>query len=281
VTRGTWSEFGMRLGVGSYTYTWAIGVPGYAAPARPLTAEHLIARAAALGVRLVQICDNLPLDPHDLSAAETLAEQAARANVTLETGTRGIGVAHLRAQLGLARSLRAALLRVVIDTAEHHPDADEVMRLLGEVLPEFEQAGVTLAIENHDRFRVQELARIVTTLASPCLGVCLDTANSFGALEGPDVVVGALAPLTVSLHIKDFTLARLPHQMGFLIEGCPAGQGRLDLPWLLKALSEAGRAPDAVLELWTPPEAEVEQTIAKEARWAEESVAYLRTLLPE
>jgi 3-oxoisoapionate decarboxylase len=271
----------MRLGVGSYTYTWAIGVPGYAAPARPLTAAGLIARAAALGVRLVQICDNLPLDPHDLRAAETLAEQAARANVTLETGTRGIATAHLRAQLRLAQSLRATLLRVVIDTAEHRPDAEEAIRLLGQVLPEFEECGVTLAIENHDRFGVPELARIVTTLASPRLGVCLDTVNSFGALEGPEVVVGTLAPLTVSLHVKDFTLARLLHQMGFLIEGCPAGQGRLDLPWLLRMLSEAGRDPDAVLELWTPPEPEVEQTIAKEARWAEESVAYLRTLLPD
>lgn len=50
----------MKLGVGSYAYAWAIGVPGHQ-PARPLDAFGFLERAAGLGVRLVQICDNLPM----------------------------------------------------------------------------------------------------------------------------------------------------------------------------------------------------------------------------
>jgi hypothetical protein len=68
--------------------------------------------------------------------------------------------------------------------------------------------------------------------------------------------------------------------MGFTIEGRPAGKGRLNIPWLLDRLRDLGRDPNAILELWTVPEAATEATIAKEASWAAESIAYLRTLIP-
>ena len=112
------------------------------------------------------------------------------------------------------------------------------------------------------------------------MGICLDTVNSFGALEGPEVVVEALAPYTVNLHVKDFIIRRANHMMGFAIEGTPAGQGRLDIPWLLERLRAAGRDPNAIIELWTPPEPDLAATIAKEDAWARESVAYMRSVLP-
>jgi L-ribulose-5-phosphate 3-epimerase UlaE len=105
--------------------------------------------------------------------------------------------------------------------------------------------------------------------------------NSFGALEGPEVVVDALAPYTVSLHVKDFTIRRVDHQMGFVVEGSPAGQGRLDIPWLLESISEAGCEPNAIIELWTPPDPDLPATIAKEEAWARESVTYMHRLVPE
>ena len=155
------------------------------------------------------------------------------------------------------------------------------MELLRPQREAFLRAGVTLAIENHDRFPASVLAGIVRALGTEWVGVCLDTVNSFGALEGPRVVVETLGPLTVNLHVKDFAIFRAGHQMGFTIEGRPAGQGRLDVPWLLELLHQQGRDVNAILELWTPPEAALDNTIAKERRWAEESAAYLRTLIKE
>jgi hypothetical protein len=38
----------MRLGISSYTYTWAIGVPGFSSE-RPLDAVGLLRNAVALG----------------------------------------------------------------------------------------------------------------------------------------------------------------------------------------------------------------------------------------
>jgi hypothetical protein len=50
----------------------------------------------------------------------------------------------------------------------------------------------------------------------------------------------------------------------------------LDIPWLLAKLNNYGRDLSAILELWTPPENTLDETIAKEHLWVEESIAYLK-----
>lgn len=270
----------MRLGISSFTYTWAIGVPGHP-PEHPMKALDLLDKAAELGVHLVQVGDNLPL--HQLSSVELadFEEYASELGVSIEVGTRGIGYDHLRTYLQLAERLNSPILRVVIDTADFHPDADEVVDMIKAIIPEFERAGVCLAIENHDRFKAKTLAGILERIGSQYVGICLDTVNSFGALEGPEAVLEALGPLVVNLHVKDFAIFRASHLMGFSVEGRPAGQGQLDTSWLLQELRGLDLNPNAILELWTPPEETLSATIAKEDAWAAASIEYLRTLIPD
>jgi sugar phosphate isomerase/epimerase len=168
---------------------------------------------------------------------------------------------------------------VVVDTTAHHPHPQEVVALLRMMLPAFEQAGVTIAIENHDRFKVQTLVDIVRALNSRFVGICLDTVNSFGALEDPVRVVEALSPYVVNLHIKDFRVRRANHNMGFVVEGTPAGQGMLDLPRLLEQLRP--RDFNAILELWPPPEVDTDATAAKEEVWVQSSVKHLRQYIAD
>jgi sugar phosphate isomerase/epimerase len=136
--------------------------------------------------------------------------------------------------------------------------------------------GIWLGIENHDRFTAATLREIIEDAGCERIGVCLDTANSLGAGEGLDVVVETLAPLVLNLHVKDFHIARVPHQMGFTVTGRPAGSGCLDVGRLLERLAPARRCETAILEIWTPPEARIEETIAKEATWAAQSIQYLK-----
>ncbi len=270
----------MRLGISSWTYTWAIGVPGHP-PERPMDAVGLLDRATELDVHVVQVADNLPLDRLSPSELDAFTKRAAELDISIEVGTQGIGHNNLRTYLALAERLKSPILRVVIDTAEHHPDTDEVVDIIKGIIPDFERAGVCLAIENHDRFKATTLAEIIEHIGSQYVGVCLDTVNSFGALEGPEVVLKALGPRVVNLHVKDFAIFRASHLMGFTIEGRPAGQGRLNVPWLLGELSGLGLDPNAILELWTPPEETLSATIEKEDAWAVTSVGYLRTLIPD
>ena len=265
----------MKLGISSYTYGWGVGVAGHE-PASPLTALDLVDRAAELGVHLLQLCDNLPdatyADPH-------LAAVCARAqerSVSLEIGTRGTGPAHLGRFVEVARRARSALLRLVIDGPDDRPPLERVVARLRAMLPLLAEARVVLAIENHDRFAAAALRSVIDEVASPWVGACLDTANSFGALEGPAVVVETLGPCVANLHLKDFAVRRFPHAQGFTIEGRPAGHGMLDIPWLLGRLRALGRDPNVILEQWTPPEPTLDATIRKEAAWARQSVEAMR-----
>ena len=263
----------MTLGLSSYTYGWAVGVRGHE-PARPLDEHGLLDHCQAQGVKLLQIGDNLPLHTFDDARLARLAGRAAREGVQLEVGVRRLTSERVDQYATIARRLGAKLLRFVIDDLDYHPSPEAVsivLRQCGLLL-----GGLTLGLENHDRFPAATLRAMIESAGSDRLGVCLDTANSLGAGEGLDTVVAALAPWTVNLHIKDFHIERVPHLMGFTVEGRPAGQGLLDVPGLLETLAPFRRCETAALELWTPPEPELADTIAKEAAWAGQSLQYLK-----
>jgi len=271
----------VRLGISSYTYVWGVGVPGFPQPARPLTSAGLLGTAMRLGVNVVQIADNLPLHVLSEGGIGVLWGLACPSDVAIEVGTCGIDPGNLTTYLELARRLRSPILRVVIDTDAHQPSPDEVVATLRELLPQFERADVCLAIENHDRFPAAVLAEIIEQVGSRHIGICLDTANSLGCGEDVHTVLRTLGPHVVNLHIKDFRVERLPHTKGFTVVGCPAGQGVLDIPRLLADLRDLRRDPNVILELWPPPEATIEETIAKEEAWARESIRYLRQFVTE
>jgi len=260
-----------RLGIGSYTYGWAV--------AAGLSATDLIDRAVALGVDLVQLCDNLPAETWTDEAVAALLAHARAAGVAIELGTRGLDADHLARFVTLAERVGSPILRLVIDSPGDEPSPAQAVARLRPLLPRLEQTGVTLAIENHDRFPVATLAALVDELngdGPERVGICLDTVNSLGVLETPRQVVAELAPRCVCLHCKDFDIQRLPHLQGFIIEGRPAGEGRLDIPWVLDQLRAAGRTPNTILEQWAPPLADPAATIAREAEWAERGIRYLR-----
>jgi 3-oxoisoapionate decarboxylase len=263
----------MKLGFSSYTFGWAVGVPGHE-PRRPSDEHGLLDRCREHHVKLLQIGDNLPLHTFDTARLARLAERAVGENVELEVGARGLTLERIAQYATIARGLNARLLRFVIDDSDYQPTPDTVTEILRGSLSLLD--GLTLGIENHDRFPVGVLRRIIEAVDDERIGICFDTANSLGAGEGLDVALAILGPLTVNLHVKDFHIERVPHLMGFTVMGRPAGAGFLDVEELLTALRSFGRCRTAVLELWTPPEMELDDTIAKESSWAVQSLNYLR-----
>ena len=216
----------------------------------------------------MQIADNLPLErlPSELRSPR-FASAAISAGVAIELGTRGIAPAHLRRMLELCSGFECGLLRVVVDTADHHPSPEEVTQTLGGLVPELERLGSSAGHRESRSFSGERLAGIVESIGSPNVGICLDTVNSFRLPGRPGTRGGSPGPVCFSLHVKDFTIRRAGHMMGFEITGTPAGQGMLDIPWLLDTLRAAGRDPNAILELWPPPETTVAATLSKEEEW--------------
>ena len=265
----------MKLGLSSYTYGWAVGVSGHE-PAVPLDEHGLLEKVRTHGLKLLQVGDNLPLHTFSSSRLQELARHAQSQNIELEIGARRLDAEQLLRYAEVARVVGANLLRFVVDDRNYHPPVDQIIRILRENLSAL--SGLRLGVENHDRLKASEFRQIIDSVGAENVGICLDTANSLGAGEDVQTVVAALAPVTLNLHIKDFHVKRLPHLMGFTVTGCPAGKGLLDIPRLFQTLAPFGRCHSAILEQWTPPEPQIEQTVAKEDHWATESINYLKPL---
>jgi len=259
----------MKLGISSYTYTWALETHG-------LGVQWLVDRAVKLGVYVLQIADNLPLEDLSDSEINSLAKSADDLGITIEVGTRDILNNNLLTYLDIAERLKSPIVRVVVDTPEHHPDMDEIIEIIKPQMTEFERAKISLAIENHDRFTTKSLKQIIQRLDNEYVGICLDCANSFGAMDGPEVVFDELAPLAVNLHVKGFRIYRADHNLGFIIEGTSIEKSMLDMSWMLGKMKQFGRDVNVILEQWTPFGGDIEVTIKKEESWAKASIEYMR-----
>lgn len=265
-------ESRMGWGIGSYALAWAIGVPGYEPPVRPLTARGLLAAARDAGAGVVQYADNLPL--HELPDAELdeLVRISREWDIQLEVGLRGTSPDSLALYADLAFRIGSPLVRTLIT----EPDMQSACRDLEAALPGYESNGIVLAIENHGLHTTDQLVALFERFDSPSLGCCLDTVNSFGALESPDAVIRALAPYTASLHVKDFEIRRVDHQMGFSVLGAPAGRGRLNWTLLREELHKSGQRPNWIIELWPLFAGSVERTIELEREWLNASASFVR-----
>jgi sugar phosphate isomerase/epimerase len=266
----------MQIGISSYTLPWSIGVRGFPHLVPRLTAQGLLEEAHRLGVHVVQFADNLPL--HDLSAAELrrLSAMASEWGIEIEVGTRGVEPSHLLSYLDIAMRVGARLLRTLTYRADGLQDLDHTARWIREVLPAFAASGVAIAIENYERHTSAEFRRLVEDIASPWFGICLDTVNSLGALESPRVVVAELGDYVLNLHVKDFRIGRSASTMGFEVTGCAAGDGRLDVPWLLEEMRTRGRDPNLIIELWPPYPGSIEEAVKTEREWCERSVHFMK-----
>jgi len=264
----------MKVGLSSYTFPWAVGIPGWQ-PAQPLRPMTLLHRAWELGVGVVQFADNLSLDQLDEVELRLLEAFASDHEMQIEVGTRGIDDDLLRFA-DLAARLGSSFVRVVIDKGEDEPAVAEAIDRLSRYEDAYRARDLRLAIENHDRFTSRQLLEVVDSLGD-WTGICLDTVNSLGALEPPGQVINTLGPRAINVHLKDFTIQRHRHALGFEVIGTPLGRGRLDVPGLLAALDGWGQVQTAILELWTPLGQSLDLTIVKEESWALASLAHLRS----
>jgi sugar phosphate isomerase/epimerase len=270
-----------KLGIASWSLPWAIGVQGYPSPQRPLGCIGLLEKAAEAKVSVVQIADNLPLHELPEKELDQLREAAAGRGLVLEAGTRSLDPEHLARYIAISHRIGARILRTVLSGSlfgAKELAAAEAAIL--KVLPALERQDVTLALENNEAFSALEFAGIITRIASPHVGICLDTANSLGRPETLQTVVEHLAEHAVVLHAKDYDIRRIDTRMGFSVLGTAAGDGRVDFNWVLGELRRRGRSGISIIvEHWPPFAGTIEESIRIEEEWLSRSVRFLRSKL--
>ena len=267
-----------KIGVGSWTFPWATGTVQDRRPATILDPAGVVQRAADIGVHVVHFLDNLPLDSFDDRMLDRARDLAQEHNIEVEVGTRGTEPEHLRKYLGIAERMGAHLVRTMGGWHKAPAPLDEIKTNFRQVLPQFSNAGVRIAVENYEAYSTSDIAAIVREIDNPSLGVCLDLTNSFAAMESADEILENLAPFTISVHLKEFTVERLEYLMGFAFRGKPTGNGVLPLAKIFETLLANSRKANVIVEQWPPFHESLEKTMDMEFEWARQGVEHLAGL---
>ncbi|MBS1811682.1 MAG: TIM barrel protein [Acidobacteria bacterium] len=126
---------------------------------------------------------------------------------------------------------------------------DQSHNALRLAMPIIEKYKVTVALENHKDWTLEDFLRLLRTYQSQYLQVCLDFGNNISLLDDPYELVEGLAPYAKSTHIKDMGLQ--PYEDGFLLSEVALGEGMLDLPRIVATIQKANPNTKFSLEMIT------------------------------
>lgn len=266
----------MKIGIGTYAYRWSIG-RGSFVPERPLTPSDILDKAKEHGVDLVQFADNLPLTTFSNAELSDLSQKAKSLGITIELGAEGLNADVIGTHLEIAAALDAHLVRVAPSAVDATRTNEAIAADIATVIPACQAQNVTIAVENHFHVPSPRLIDLVTRVASPQFGVCLDVANSIACFEWPRETIALLAPHAVNLHLKDYRLVLDPTGVGMTFTGMPLGEGLTDIDGVLDAL--AGKDLNIILEHWLPLAADPAQTLRLEDEWLARSITAIRDRL--
>ena len=124
---------------------------------------------------------------------------------------------------------------------------EHLIASLRQAAPLAEDRGMIIAIENHCDFSGKEIATIIQEVGSPAVRAALDTGNSFTVFCDPMDDLLALAPLTVTTHLKDMRVVQFREEMHlapdedrvpFLPVGCALGEGHVDVVATVEILAK-------------------------------------------
>jgi sugar phosphate isomerase/epimerase len=237
-----------RLGLGAYScgIGWRMIREGQAGPKFKDTLSFLD-YASSLGAAGVQTL----LRPNDEQTAVALRERVEKSGAYYEgeilLPKDEADLARFESDLRRVRATGATIARCAAlgsrryETFKTQSEFDafrsRTESSLASVEPLLRKTGIRLAIENHKDWLVAEQIELLRRFSSEWVGVCLDTGNNIALLEDPTFVVDSLAPLALTVHLKD--MAVMECEEGFLLSEVPLGTGFLDLSRLVNTLRRA------------------------------------------
>ena len=270
----------MRFGLGSYSYNHGFRLAGQPGGPTKWDVFDVLDRAAAHGV------DGVYIDAGHVGSLEAghLAKVRAAASgkaLVLELGYMGTDLATLQPWLEAAAALGSPVLRTFLSRDRYRPPVEQQIEAavvnLRETVGCAADLGVRMAIENHMDLTSVELLQIAAEVASPWLGFCLDTGNTFAVLEEPLVAARNLAPLVFMVHLKDARITLEADRA--IMHGVPLGEGIVPLREIVDVLR--AKAPDCGVwleSLVVPRETDAETWAAAQAA-VDHGVRYAREVL--
>lgn len=245
----------LRTGLNPYGLTFHLGLQGAGTPRanpHPAGVDGFLSVAQRLGAHTLELHSPW-FDGYDDASLQRLRERIDALAMTpvLSLGPPLEGVDRaIRAAAALgARIVRLGLSPVLCgDRAAHGTRWREMIDHARTTLRNFAalaaDAGLTLAIENHQDFGSEELLSFAAE-AGPNVGICIDTGNPLAVAEDPIAFAERVAPAVRHVHLKDYRPQWT--DAGYRLVRCAIGDGAIPIPEMMAILTR--RHPDLTASL--------------------------------
>jgi 3-oxoisoapionate decarboxylase len=224
-----------------------LGFDNYSVRAMGWKAPRLIDYAASIGADSLFITDLDSYESFEASYLASVRQRAAAKGVQIQAGTWSIcptskafkpkwGTAeeHLALGIRVAKDVGSPLIRVVLGTWEDRLTDGGIERHMEETAKvcracrsRAQDAGIKIAIENHaGDMHSSELVRLLDAAGHDYVAANLDSGNALWTLEDPFDSLEALAPFTITTHLRDSAVWKSEH--GARVQWTAMGEGDID-----------------------------------------------------
>lgn len=247
-----WPDF--RTGLNPYGLTYHLGLQGKGSPRENPDGKGLegfLAIGDEIGAKAMEIF-NPWIEGYSDDEMQALRGRLDKAGITpIVSG--GLITAETDAMFRSARLLGATTIRFALtnvlcgDRAARADWADMRAAVTGrirELGPRAADAGIVIAIENHQDFTSAELVEFCGM--APGVGITYDTGNSFPVAEAPLDFTRTVAPFVRHVHLKDYNVQFTPE--GYRLVRCAIGDGAVPFAGLFEILGQHHATMTAVLE---------------------------------
>ena len=238
-----------RVGAVAYSFQYSIGLFSYRQrPGERFDAVKFVEATHAAGGNVAQLF-YLMIDSLGDDDLRRLRQRAEQLDVLLEVhgghaprkdfertmrqaaklGSRIVGCS-------FGFMLRPDKLATLADWDLHYAACE---KRIAELVPLARSLRLTLAIENHLDFTLEELHALVRRFESAEVGLLFDAGNWIGTLDDPLEAADTLGRYVAATHYKDFAIEETPQ--GFRFTMVPLGCGSLRLEELTRRLEKQVR----------------------------------------
>lgn len=235
-----------RIGAVAYSFQYSIGLFSYRQrPGERFDAAKFVEATHAAGGNVAQLFYPM-IDPLGDDNLRRLRQRAEQRDVLLEVhgghaprkdfeqtmrqaaklGSRIVGCS-------FGFMLRPDKLATLADWDRHYAVCE---RRIAELAPVARSLNLTLAIENHLDFTLEELHVLLRKFESPQVGLLFDAGNWIGTLDDPLEAADTLGRYVAATHYKDFAIEETSR--GFRFTMVPLGCGSLRLEELTRRLQK-------------------------------------------
>lgn len=228
-----------------------IGLNTYCLRAMKWNDKQLLDYAASLKLDGVFLQDSLDPERETIEHWREVGRYARQLGLHIETGVGAVlpqtpeAADASRQQLltGLERSKACGspLVRCLhAGDRDHLPRIpmdqviDRMVKLLKSVEPQFRDAGIKIAIENHKDLQAWEMREVIEAAGRDWVGSYLDTGNPVFVVEDPLTTLDLLGPYALCAHLRDSAIYE--HPGGAMVQWVPLGEGIVDFRTFLERL---------------------------------------------